>query len=104
MYAPRPDRLPVRSSTISPSGVLRTLMSVDFGKCSPQPVHLLVGIFFCFFCSKILRLDVYLTACKTGNKLCVLSFLTYGEGELVGCDLNSANALLFKINVKHLGR
>ena len=81
IYAPLPFFLPVRSRIISPSGVLRTLIRVFLGKCSPHPVHLLVGILRTGeFSAIILRLYVNLAACKTGNKLGILTFLTNGKG------------------------
>ena len=45
-YAPLPFFLPVASSTISPSGVLITLMKSFLSLISPQPTHCLKVIFF----------------------------------------------------------
>lgn len=80
IYAPLPFFFPVRSSITSPSGVLITLISVFLGKCSPQPEHLLIGILRSDELTAIvLRLNVYLAACKTCNKLCVLSLTSYSK-------------------------
>ena len=47
MYAPRPFFLPVVSIQISPSGDLTILTSSFLDLDSLQPIHFLIGIFFC---------------------------------------------------------